>query len=174
MTEQPSQPVQSKRLLLWSLLTIATLAAASIAYFLFTFDLNNYRKTAEQELASLLSVPVTLGEIGYKLYDTNLALHINGLQLGDSSSKFQVETEKALVTLRWKGLLERKFEFAKISLRQPQIHIKKTTDTVTEGSNLSKQASQEIDQEFLQIFSIAALEIIDGTLVFESEETGLT
>ena len=173
MTEQPSQPVQSKRLLLYSILTIAILAAVSIAYFLFTFDLNNYRKNAEEELSSLLSMPVTLGEIGYKLHDTNLALHIDGLQLGDSSSKLQVETEKVLVTLRWRGLLERKFEFAKISLRQPQILIKTTTDTVNEDSNRSQQASKEIDQEFLQIFSIAALEVIDGTLVVESAETDL-
>ena len=63
MTEQPSQPVQSKRLLLYSFLTIAILVAISIAYFLFTFDLNNYRKNAEEELSSLLSLPVTLGEI---------------------------------------------------------------------------------------------------------------
>ena len=171
MTEQPSQPVQSKRLLLYSILTIAILAAVSIGYFLFTFDLNNYREIAEEELSSLLSLPVTLGEIGYKLHDTNLALHIDGLQLGDSSSKLQVETEKVLVTLRWRGLLERKFEFAKISLRQPKILIKTTTDTVTEDSNRSQQASQEIDQEFLQIFSIAALEVIDGTLLVESTET---
>jgi uncharacterized protein involved in outer membrane biogenesis len=171
MTEQPSQPVQSKRLLLYSILTIAILAAVSIGYFLFTFDLNNYRENAEEELSSLLSLPVTLGEIGYKLHDTNLALHIEGFQLGDSSSKLQVETEKVLVTLRWRGLLERKFEFVKISLRQPQILIKTTTDTFTEDSNRSQQASQEIDQEFLQIFSIAALEVIDGTLVVESTET---
>jgi len=77
------------------------------------------------------------------------------------------------VTLRWRGLLERKFEFVKISLRQPQILIKTTTDTVNEDSNRSQQASKEIDQEFLQIFSIAALEVIDGTLVVESAETDL-
>ena len=172
MTEQPSQPVQSKRLLLYSFLTIAILVAISIAYFLFTFDLNNYRKNAEEELSSLLSQPVTLGEIEYKLHDANLALHINGLQLGDSSSKLQVETEKVLVTMSWRGLLERKFEFAEISLSQPQILIKATTNTVTEDSNRLPRASQEIDQEFLQIFSIAALEIIDGTLVVESADIG--
>jgi hypothetical protein len=172
MTEQPSQPVQSKRLLLYSILTIVILAAVSIAYFLFTFDLNNYRENAEEELSSLLSLPVSLGEIGYKLHDTNLALHVNGLQLGDSSSKLQVEAEKVLVTLRWRGLLERKFEFVKISLRQPQILIKTTTDAVTEDSNRSQPASQEIDQEFLQTFSIAALELTDGSLVVESTENG--
>jgi hypothetical protein len=171
MTEQPSQPVQSKRLLFYSFLTVAILAAVSIAYFLFTFDLNNYRKNAEEELSSLLSLPVTLGEIEYKLHDAKLALHISGLHLGDSSSKLQVETEKVLVALRWRGLLERKFEFAEISLSQPQILIKTTTDTVTGDSNRSQQESQEIDQEFLQIFSIAALEIIDGTLVVESTDT---
>jgi hypothetical protein len=170
MTEQPSQPIQSKRLLLYSLLTIAILAAVSIAYFLFTFDLNNYRKYAEEELSSLLSLPVTLGEIGYKLQDTNLALHISWLQVGDSRSKLQVEAEEVLVNLRWWELLERKFEFSKISLRQPQILIKTTTNTVTEDINRSQQASQEIDHEFLQIFSIAALEVIDGTLVVESAE----
>jgi len=174
MTEQPSQPVQSKRLLLYSFLTIAILVAISIAYFLFTFDLNNYRKNAEEELSSLLSQSVTLGEIEYKLHDANLALHINGLQLGDSSSKLQVETEKVLVTLRWRGLLERRFEFAEISLSQPKILIKATTNTVTEDSNRLPQASQEIDQEFLQIFSIAALEIIDGNLVVESADTDQT
>lgn len=174
MTEQPSQPVQSKRLFLYSILTIAILAAVSIAYFLITFDLNNYRKNAEEELSSLLSLPVSLGEIRYNLQNANLALHIDGLQLGDESSKFRVEAEKALLTLRWRGLLEREFEFAKISLLQPQVLIKTAAKKTPGDNNLSQQASQEIDQEFLQIFSIAALEVIDGTLVLESEETDLT
>ncbi len=172
MTEAHSQPPQRKRLLLFSLLIVVILAAISTGYFLFTFDLNDYRKNAEKKLTSLLQLPVALGHIRYNLQDSNLALNIDGLQLGDDSSNLQVEAKQVVVYLRWLGLLEREFRFAKISLVEPKILIRQTTATAPGDSDHPQQASLRLKPELLQIFSITALDVTDGNLVIESTNAG--
>lgn len=172
MTEAHSQPSQRKRLLLFSLLIVVIIAAVSIGYFLFTFDLNDYRKNAQERLSSLLKLPVTLGNIRYNLQDTNLALDIDGLQLGDDSSDLQVEAKQVVVYLHWLDLLEREFNFAKIRLVEPKILIKQTRGTTPGDSERSLQASPGFKPELLGIFSITALDVIDGSLVIESTNAG--
>jgi uncharacterized protein involved in outer membrane biogenesis len=119
MTEQSPQPSQRKRRLLYILFTAVILSAIWISYFLVNFDLNNYRKDAEKSLSAMLSLPVTLGEIRYNFYDANLALQIDGLQLGDNESKIMAKAKRVMVNLQWMGLLTREFKFAKNSLEQP-------------------------------------------------------
>ena len=82
-----------KRLLFLSALTTLVLVVVWIAYFLISFDLNNYRHQAEERLSSLLSLPVKVGAIHYNLHDTNLALHVAGMQIGDNNSTVQIENQ---------------------------------------------------------------------------------
>jgi hypothetical protein len=168
MTEQSSQPSQRKRRLLYILFTAVILSAIWISYFLVNFDLNNYRKDAEKSLSAMLSLPVTLGEIRYNFYDANLALQIDGLQLGDNESKIMAKAKRVMVNLQWMGLLTREFKFAKISLEQPQVLIRAVADEASSDDGRSPKATPSIDYSLLQTISINALEINDGTLLIEA------
>jgi hypothetical protein len=171
MKGKDSLPLRRKRLLLYILLTAFILTASWTTYFLVNFDLNNYRKDAEARLSSILSLPVTLGKIKYNLHDANLALHIDGLQLGNDSSTIQIDAKSILLNLQWMGLFTRNFEFAKVSLVQPQVLFKSTTGTSQGGDESSQRATPTIDRAFLQTVSVDALEIIDGTLLIESAKS---
>ena len=111
MTDHAPPPKQRKRLLLLSILTAAVLAAGWMTYFLVNFDLNDYRQQAEENLSSLLSLPVKLGDIHYNFHDTSLALHIANLQIGDKGTAVQFSAPSAMLNLQWRGLLKRDFKF---------------------------------------------------------------
>ncbi|NIR92198.1 MAG: hypothetical protein GWO08_00550, partial [Gammaproteobacteria bacterium] len=97
------------------------LIGAWIAYFIISFDLNDYRRHAEQRLASILSLPVAIGEMEYKFHGSRLALEITGIQIGDKNTPAEINAPKLLVDLQWSGLLQRDFRFGTISLLRPYI-----------------------------------------------------
>ena len=169
MTSHTPKHSPRKRLLLFSVLTTVVLTVAWIAYFLASFDLNNYRQQAEESLSSMLSLPVKVGAIHYNLHDTNLALHVTGMQIGDNKSTVQIDAPDILINLKWRGLLERNIKFAKISLIQPQIWIKPAT-TTQNGAVIpqSETTPATINRALLQSISIDDMEILGGVVHIEA------
>ncbi|NIW43414.1 MAG: hypothetical protein GWN30_01165, partial [Gammaproteobacteria bacterium] len=122
MTDQNhTQVSKSNRIYLFCFLTVILLIGAWIAYFIISFDLNDYRRHAEQRLASILSLPVAIGEMEYKFHGSRLALEITGIQIGDKNTPAEINAPKLLVDLQWSGLLQRDFRFGTISLLRPYI-----------------------------------------------------
>lgn len=173
MTNRAPKATPRKRLLLFTILTTVILGVAWITYFLVTFDLSNYRQQAEERLSSLLSLSVTIGEIHYNLHDTNLALHIADLRIGDNDSIVQVDAPNILINLQWRGLLERNLKFAKISLVQPQIWVRPAINVqIGEDRIHTKRTPLMIDQALLHKISIDDLEIIGGVVHIETSRPG--
>jgi len=173
MTSHTPKHSPRKRLLLFSVLTTVVLTVAWIAYFLASFDLNNYRQQAEESLSSVLSLPVKVGAIHYNLHDTNLALHVAGMQIGDNNSTVQIDAPDILINLKWRGLLERKIKFAKVSLIQPQIWIKPVI-TTQNGAVIppSEATPATINRALLQSISIDDMEILGGVVHIEASGPG--
>ncbi|MGK2943565.1 MAG: YhdP family protein [Desulfuromonadales bacterium] len=158
-----------KRLLLFSVLTAITLAAVWVAHFLINFDLNNYRQQAEARLSSLLSLPVKAGDIHYNIHDTNLALHLADLQIGDDDSDVQVDVPEILINLQWWELLARKINFAKIILIEPRIKVRVALDVqASEDHPQEKPVRTLTNQALLQNLSIDKLQIVGGTVRIEA------
>ncbi len=165
MTEPAPKRLSGRRLLLFGSLAGIALVIAWIAYFLVSLDLNDYRKEAESRLATLLGLPVKIGDIRYNLHDTNLALRFADLQVGDDSSTMQVDTANILINLQWRGLLKREIKFAKISLMQPIVQVRSSLKAPADGDGLhSSPVPLKIDQALLQSISIAQLEILGGVV----------
>lgn len=171
MTSHTPKSSPRKRLLLFSALTTVVLTVAWIAYFLTSFDLNNYRYQTEERLSSLLSLPVKVGAMHYNLHDTNLALHVAGMQIGDSNSTVQVDAPDILINLKWSGLLELKIKFAKISLVRPQIWIRPSISTSSSDGARGEMAPRMIDQTLLRSIGIDDLEILGGVVHIETSRS---
>lgn len=165
MTNHKPKRSPRKLFLLISALTTAVMAVAWITYFLISFDLNNYRHQAEEKLSSLLSLPVKLGDIHYNLHDTNLALHVAGMQIGNNDSRIQIDSPNILINLQWLGLLERDIRFAKISLIQPQFWVRPLIKAQANTDASQETATPIItNQALLKNISINALEIFGGAV----------
>ncbi len=173
MTSKTKKTTPRKRLLLKTILTIVLLVVAWVTYFLVNFDLNNYRQQAEERLSSLLSLPVKIGEIHYNFHDTNLALHVAGLQIGDKSSTLQLDTPDIQINLQWLGLLKRDFRFSRISLVQPQFWVRSAIDAQTSVDNSqAKPTPIMIDLALLHKASIDDLKIHGGAVHIETSHPG--
>ena len=163
MTEPAAKHLSGRHLLLFGSLAGIVLVIAWITYFLVSFDLNDYRRDAEVRLATLLGLPVQIGDIRYNLHDTNLALHFADLQVGDSSSPIQVDAADIIINLQWRGLLKRRIKFAKISLLEPTVLVRPPISTPTDAErSQAGPASLKIDQALLRTISIGTLEILGG------------
>ncbi|MDT8443197.1 MAG: AsmA-like C-terminal domain-containing protein [Desulfuromonadales bacterium] len=173
MTNPVPRTTSRKRLLVLSILAIIVLAVVWIGHFLINFDLNDYRQQAEEKLSSLLSLPVKAGDVSYNLHDTNLALRVAGLQIGDDDSALQVETPEILIDLQWRGLLARDLKFARISLLEPRIRIKAVANEPDgEAPSHEKPLPTIFSQALLQNINIGKLEVLDGTLSIEMSRFG--
>jgi hypothetical protein len=169
MTQPAVEKKSRKKVLLVALLSVVLLATAWVALFLVNFDLNNYRQQMEEQLASMLSLPVKIGELRYNIRDTSLALQIDGLQIGGNNSTLQVEAPSILIKLKWRGLLERDLQFAKISLTRPSIHIRPANNIQQEDGPAAKDTNPlAIDQKLLNNITVDALEVFDGVINIET------
>lgn len=168
MTNHAPESRSRKRLVLLSITGVVILTAAWIASFLISFDLNDYRQQAEARLSSLLSMPVRIGSVDYHFLDTNLALHVTELQIGDINSAVQIQAPNVMINLQWWGLLSRDFTFTKISLLQPLILGRvPISEQSNDSSPRATPAHGLIGQALLQNISIRALEILDGVVQIE-------
>ena len=173
MTSHTPKATPRKRLLLFTILSAVILVVAWTTYFLINFDLNNYRQQAEERLSSLLSLSVKIGELHYSFNDTNLALRVVNLQIGDKDSTVQIDAPNILMNLQWRGLLERNFKFTKISLAQPHIWVRPAINVqIDEDSIQTKRTPLMIDQALLHKISINDLKIIGGVVDIETSRPG--
>lgn len=154
------------------LLVIFILIGSWVAYFLITFDLNDYRKYLEKELSDLLSLPVRIDKINYNFHETNLALHFYGLQVGDATSLLQVNIPDAILDLQWRGLFIQQFKFTRIDLIGPEIWIRR--NNAAKASPTAAAPSPEMDQVALSGTSVRSLEIVDGTVHVDLPDSGTT
>ena len=128
MTKSSPTTSTGNRRVLSGLLIFFILIGSWVAYFLINFDLNDYRKYLEEELSSLLTLPVRIEKIDYNFHETNLALHFSGLQLGDATSVLQVNAPDAILDLQWRGLLVQKFKIIRIDLTGPEVWIRHASE----------------------------------------------
>lgn len=158
-----------KRVLLFSALAAIVLAVTMITYFLQSFDLNAYRGQAEERLSTVLQLPVKIGGIHFNLHDTNLALHIIDLRIGNEDSTLRADIPETLIDLQWWGLLSRDIHLTRISLIEPRI-VKKSVSKRQDGENKlsGEPAIAEFNHDLPQSINIARLEIFDGTIQIES------
>ncbi len=165
MTEQRQTGTSFKRLLFGFILTTLALMIAWVSYFLFTLDLNNYRQEMEDQLASLLSSPVHIGTLHYNFHETNLALHVANLEIGNENSLLQVNAPDIMINLQWRGLFERDFRFSKISVTQPQVWVRPWIERQSAiGDQPQETVYEELESDLLEIISIDHLEIIAGSV----------
>ncbi len=165
MTEQHQTGTSFKRLLLGFILTTLALMIAWVSYFLFTLDLNNYRQEMEDQLASLLSSPVHIGTLHYNFHETNLALHVANLEIGNENSLLQVNAPDIMINLQWRGLFERDFRFSKISVTQPQVWVRPWIERQSAiGDQPQETIYEELESDLLESISIDRLEIIAGSV----------
>lgn len=155
MTNRPPKPTSRKRLLLFSILSVTIIVIAWTAFFLLNFDLNNYRQQAEEKLSALLSLDVRIGTVNYSFQDTNLALRVTTLQIGNQDSIIQIDTPEVVFNLQWRGLLERNFKFTEISLIKPRIWVRPAVNVQNDKDKVqTKHSPLIIDQASLQKISI--------------------
>ena len=158
----PRSSSTGRRRVLSGLLVIFILTGSWLAYFLVNFDLNDYRKYLEGEFSSLLSLPTRIDSIHYNFHETNLALHLNGLQLGDEKSQIQINVPDTMIDLQWRGLFVQVFRFIRIRLTQPEIWVRRVAK---EKDRLTKLPTPLIKgQAILYNTSIGSLDIVDGTV----------
>ena len=121
----------------------------------------------------MLSQPVKVGDIRYNLHDTNLALHVAGLQIGSNDSTIQINTPAILINLKWWALFMRKIEFAKISLVRPQVWVRPLINSQANTDVPQEAATPTIlNQGLLKDISINALEVFGGVVHIEGTNTG--
>ena len=165
----PKSSSTRRRRVLSGLLVICVVAGLWIAYFLANFDLNDYRKYLEGELSSLLSLPARIDSIHYNFHKTNLALHLNGLQLGDEKSLMQINAPDTMIDLQWRGLFVQEFRFIRIRLTQPEAWVRRAAE---EDESVTKPPTPLIDGEsILYSTSIGAFDIIDGTVHIDAPDS---
>jgi len=161
----PKSSPSRRRRVLSGLLVIFVLAGSWLAYFLANFNLNDYRESLEGQLSNLLSLPARIDSIHYNFHETNLALHLKGLQLGDEKSLIKINTPDTMIDLQWRGLFMQEFRFIRISLTQPEIWVRRAAgkdDSVTKPPMPFRKG-----QAILHNTSIGAFDIVDGTVHIE-------
>lgn len=168
MTQSDPEKTFFKRPLILALLAILLLAAAWVSYYLSTFDLNNYRQEAEDQLASMLSLPVKIEQLHYNFYEAHVALIAEGVRIGSEESFIQVEAPRTIVSLKWQGLFARKIQFAEISLDKPEIWVRQEHKVTAADGNQEPEVSSAITSSLLSSVGINELEILDGTVNIES------
>ncbi len=168
MTDSQAKRSPFRRRLLLALSGGLILLVNWIAFFVATFDLNNYRREAQDYLSSLLSLPVSVGNLRYQLHDTRLALRIDGLQIGNNATHLELETPAILVDLKWRGLLERRFSFSKISFLAPRLRVspdQASPEAAPESAD--SPPSPLIDRAKLSGISIGSLDLFEGVLLID-------
>ena len=170
MTKSSPTTSTGNRRVVSGLLIFFILIGSWVAYFLINFDLNDYRKYLEEELSSLLTLPVRIEKIDYNFHETNLALHFSGLQLGDATSVLQVNAPDAILDLQWRGLLVQKFKIIRIDLTGPEVWIRYASEI--KDSSTTAAPPPVIDQVALSSASVKSLEIVDGTIHLDLPDSG--
>lgn len=174
MTDRSSTQKPRRRLLLFTFLGCGALLIAWVAFFLATFDLNNYRREIQNYLSDLLAQPVTVGNLRYQLHDTRLALQIDGLRVGNRETAFEVDAPDILVDLQWRGLLERRIRISKISLSAPSVRVTPSRFLPEATPEVAENPDRPLfDQTLLAQASIGSVELYDGILQIDlAEERG--
>lgn len=165
----PKASTTRRRRVLSGLLVIFILAGAWVAYFLANFDLNNYREYLEEQLSSRLSLPARIDDIQYNFHEANLALHLNGLQLGDEKSLLQINVPDTMIDLQWRGLFVQEFRFIRISLAQPEIWVRRAAGE--DDRSTKPQMPFMHGQAILYNTSIGAFSIVDGTVHIDTPDS---
>ncbi len=164
MTTKKASTNPRKRILILSVLAIVLAASTWIGFFLASFDLNDYRNQVQTQLSSHLSLPVELGELRYQFHNTNLALSLTGLHIGNAESILEIMVPEILVNLRWQGLLNRRFEFKKISLIHPKLNFRLQPHELSSTAIPRGTTPLLIDQALIYQTKIEELELIAGVL----------
>ena len=124
MTHPEPKRSAFKKYFILSLLFVFILTGSWISYFLTTFDLNDYRRQVEEQLESVLSIPVQIGQLHYNLHETSIALKIDGLEIGSKETEIQLTAPKILLSLAWQGLFNQDIRFTELTLDKPELHIR--------------------------------------------------
>lgn len=107
--------------ILYALLILCVILVTATILFLSHIDLDDYRKSLEQQLSSALNQPVTIGR-GSLTYSHGLALELEQFQIG-AGNRPAVKIPRLLATLELKPLLDRQFILKQVDIENPQFNL---------------------------------------------------
>ncbi|MDT8441896.1 MAG: AsmA-like C-terminal domain-containing protein [Desulfuromonadales bacterium] len=144
--------------------------SAWLAWFLASFDLNNYRSDIERRAEQLLGMPVSIGSIAYRLHGHSLSLYGRNLQIGDVASGTQAVIPEIWLDLRWSRLLRRELAIGQLTLKRPAVHYRIGKDESTETRS---SLPQDRLRSLAGSLSIKNVELIDGELELTEDTVGI-
>lgn len=166
MTHPKPKNSPLQKFLILSVLLIVVLAVSWVSYFLATFNLNDYRRQAEEHLEAVLSAPVQIGQLHYNFHETNIALKIDGLEIGSKETPLQLRAPKVLLSLAWQGLLAQDIRFTELTLEKPEVYVR-PKDKPDARSRETATPDRSVGLALLESLHINDLEIRDGSLSIE-------
>ena len=170
MTQKQKSSSPWRRRVLYGAIVCLIILVSWIAYFLATFNLDNYRDTIEQELTKLLSQRVHITEIGYHFNYTHLALQASGVKVGDSETQVLLEIPELLIDLQWRGLLIKDFRVSRIHLNHPQLWYRSAqADRPPEVAG-EKETLKNLDLSLFGTLKIDSLKVNKGNLLIEQPD----
>lgn len=104
------------------LLLLLLFGGGTLAIFLYSFDLNNYRAQLQATLQSALHRPVRLGSIHFAVRH-GLSLDITAAAIGEEGDATALRIEHLVLRLRIAPLLERRLSFSSVILDGAQLRI---------------------------------------------------
>jgi len=164
----PQKTSKKRSLLVLTIVGIVILAGTWVTNFLTTFDLNDYRQDAEEQLASLLGLPVTIADIHYNLHNTKLALRFSGVRIGDPTTQLEAQAPDIVIELQWRGLLMREIRFSRISLDAPTLWLRPIAqDTTVIDDTISTPRPWGIDPAALASTTIKKFDVRHASVHIE-------
>ncbi|MGH7198183.1 MAG: AsmA family protein [Candidatus Omnitrophota bacterium] len=127
------------------LFVLAALAAAGIAIFVATFDVNRFRPDLVKVLETSLGSPVEIGRIRLGWGGGGITAHVNGISIFRSEKekdKPAAYLDRASVTLQLLPLLDKKIEIASILLKRPLINVFRDADGSVRVDGISPKAAE--------------------------------
>ena len=106
----------------YSALLLAASAVTLLLVFLSQLDLEDYRHSLEEQLASALKQPVSIGH-STLTYNDGLALELEQLRIGEESSPY-AQIPRITATLRLRPLLDGQFILDQVRLEQPRFNLR--------------------------------------------------
>ena len=158
-----------RKILIIAGILIGGVALAAGALLLLV-DVNQLRPQIEAQLQKRLERPVTLGDIGLKLFP--LSVRVENFSVGEGpsfrSTRPFVSAKEIGIRAGLMPLLRKQLEISSLVLREPSIELIKNQQGIWNYSTLGGKSSGEGGQSM----KLEHLEVIDGTIAMTNLQSG--
>jgi uncharacterized protein involved in outer membrane biogenesis len=107
------------------LIVLFIVLGAGFAFWLYTWDLNQYLPQISKKLENTVGNPVKIGSLSWQWRD-GIVVGLDGLEIYDMSSMTQqpeLSVKSAALSVRLKPLLQKKIEIAQVKFTEPQFKL---------------------------------------------------